>query len=69
MSASLFEILDPRPSAFWRVKKQNDVDLTLWPEEFYRKFFHDDLSEGIPEIVETFNQVVGRLRHEFEDSA
>lgn len=63
----LFEIIDPRPSIFWRAKIMDD-DLVLWPVEFYREFFHDDLSEGKPEIKKVFDIVVDRLTYEFEDA-
>ena len=63
----LFEITDPRPSIFWKAKII-DNDLTLWPPEFYREFFHDDLSEGKPEIKRVFDIVVDRLTYEFDDA-
>ena len=61
-----FEIVDPRVSIFWRAK----VGLThfsLWPAEFHREFFHDDLSDGVPEVVAMFNRAVERLTYEFDD--
>ena len=67
MPACLFEIIDPRPSIFWRAK-HDFPDFTLWPIEFYRDFFQDDLSEGKPEIKKVFDIVVDRLTHEFEDA-
>jgi hypothetical protein len=36
----------------------------LWPEAFYAKFFHDDLSEGEAEAVRVFSSVVELLRQE-----
>ena len=65
--ACLFEIIDPRPSIFWRAK-HDFPDFTLWPVEFYRDFFQDDLSEGKPEIKRVFDIVVDRLTYEFEDA-
>ncbi len=63
----LFEIVDSRPSIFWRAR-HNFPNFTLWPVEFYRPFFHDDLSEGKPEIKKVFDIVVDRLTYEFEDA-
>ena len=63
----LTEIVDPRPSMFWRGKIIKN-DLVLWPSEFYREFFHDDLSEEKPEIRRVFDIVVDRLTYEFEDA-
>ncbi len=66
--ACLFEIIDPRPSVFWRAR-HNFPNFTLWPPEFYREFFHDDLSEGKPEIKRVFDIVVDRLTYEFEENS
>ncbi len=63
----LFEIIDPRPSVFWRAR-HNFPNFTLWPTEFYREFFHDDLSEEKTEIRRVFDRVVDRLTYEFEDA-
>ena len=63
----LTEIIDPRPSIFWRGKIIEN-DLVLWPTEFYREFFHDDLSEEKPEIRKVFDIVVDRLTYEFDDA-
>ena len=65
--ACLFEIIDPRLSIFWQAR-YSFPNFTLWPIEFYRDFFHDDLSEGIPEIKRIFDSVVNRLTYEFEDA-
>jgi hypothetical protein len=65
--ACLFEIIDPRPSVFWRAR-HNFPNFTLWPPEFYREFFHDDLSEEKPEIRKVFDIVVDRLTYEFDDA-
>lgn len=62
--ACLFDIVDARPSKFWRVRKRGELDVALWPEEFYREFFHDDLSEGVPDVVSAFANVVRRLQSE-----
>jgi hypothetical protein len=37
----------------------------LWPEEFYMDYFHDQLSDGVPEYVEAFKRAVARLENEF----
>ena len=63
--AALFEIVDPRPSRFWQAERAGIADLYLWPKEFYTRFFHDDLSEGVPEVVALFEDVIARLSSEF----
>lgn len=62
----LFNIVDDRPSNYWKIKKISEYELTLWPEEFYQEYFHDDLSDGVPEVVILYKQVVERLEKEFD---
>lgn len=62
--ACLFEIEDSRCSKYWIARKIESGALLLWPEEFFVKFFHDDLSEGVPEVKRTFDLVVGKMRAE-----
>ena len=61
----LFKIVDPRPSSYWKADALKD-DFSLWPEEFYMDYFHDQLSNGVPEYVEAFNRAVARLENEFD---
>jgi hypothetical protein len=68
--APLFEIVDDRPSRYWRVGRTEPLGpfgLVLWPEEFFERYFFDDLSEGFPEVVRTYHKVRERLEREFED--
>jgi hypothetical protein len=60
----LFEIVDPRPSAYWRAEIE-EATFVLWPEEFYMHCFHDLFSDGKPEYVEAFKRAVARLENEF----
>jgi len=48
-----FDIVDDRISTTWLVRKRGD-SVFFWPELFFQKFFFDDLSEGVPEVVEAF---------------
>lgn len=63
----LFELVDNRPSKFWRIKRFDSGTLALWPEEFYQEFFHDDLSNQEPKVWETFLKVVKKIEHEFDE--
>lgn len=36
----------------------------MLPESFYSDFYHDDLSEGIPEVVEDFTAVCKMIEAE-----
>jgi hypothetical protein len=63
--ACLFEVADARPSRYWRAKRVGSFDLALWPEEFYQEFFHDHLSNGMPDEVEIFKDLTQRLKSEF----
>ena len=61
-----FDVVDPRVSIFWRARAV-EHGMRLWPAEFHREFFHDDLSDGVPEVVAMFNRAVERLTYEFDD--
>jgi hypothetical protein len=63
--AFLFELVDSRVSKYWVARQDDDGAVLLWPTEFYGRFFHDDLSEGVTEAVQTFSKVVGRLQQEW----
>ena len=62
----LFEIVDPRVSRYWEVRHWPDGAVTLWPNSFYRDYFHDDLSEGVPDLMKEFAAVRASLESEFE---
>lgn len=61
----LFVIVDERPSLYWRIKQLSQYEISLWPEEFYQEYFQDDLTDGVPEVVEIYKGVVERLEKEF----
>jgi hypothetical protein len=65
--AVLFEVTDARSSSYWRAAVSGNGTVTLRPEELYREFFHDDLSEGDPATRETFQAMVTKLEAEFPD--
>lgn len=50
----LFEIVDGGVSRYWEARRRGDAGLVLEPRSFYRDYYHDDLSEGVPEVVEDF---------------
>ena len=52
----MFEVVDPSASRHWLVKFEQDT-LKILPKSFYSNYYHDDLSEGIPEVVEDFKRV------------
>lgn len=62
----LFEVVDNRASQFWKIRLLPSGDVTLWPESFYKEFFHDDLFEEVPEIVDNFMKVKSLMENEFE---
>jgi hypothetical protein len=65
---SLFEIVDARVSKHWRIRV-DEYGVRLWPESFFRDFYHDDLSEDVPAVVEDFEKVRALLEAETtEDS-
>jgi len=60
----LFEIIDSKVSKYWLVS-YTDSTTRFWPNEFYQEFFHDDLFEGVTEIVTQFNDVKNKIEREF----
>ena len=63
--AVLFEVTDARCSSYWRAAVFGDGSVTPRPEELYREFFHDDLSEREPATREVFQATVAKLEAEF----
>ena len=53
----LFDIIDNRASKYWVIKKFPDNSITFFPPSFFQEYYHDDLSEREPKIVEDFKQV------------
>ena len=53
----LFEIVNGRVSRYWEVRQSSNGLLELQPPSFYRDYYHDDLSEDVPEVVEDFAQM------------
>ncbi|WP_261422430.1 hypothetical protein [Serratia quinivorans] len=64
--ACLFEVVDDRPSTYWKIKSLSEYELALWPEELYQEYFQDDLTDGVPEVVEIYRRVVEKLEKEFD---
>jgi hypothetical protein len=62
---ALTEVADPRASAFWRARTRNDGSLSLWPEEFFSDYFHDELSNGDQKAAEAFKRAYRQLDEEF----
>jgi hypothetical protein len=62
--ALLFELKDRRCSRHWLARTDDDGAMLLWPGEFFAKYFHDDLSEGVAEVRAVFEQVVEKMRSE-----
>lgn len=61
----IFDVIDPRPSKYWKFKKTSDSDLLLWPSEFFVDYFHDDLSDGDGRVISIFKRVVNDIENEF----
>lgn len=60
----LFEITDGRLSQLWVTRLWEDGSVSLWPSSFYREYYHDDLSEAVPEIVDDFKKVMAMIEEE-----
>jgi hypothetical protein len=61
----LFEIVNGHVSRYWEAHQHGDRDLMLQPRSFYRDYYHEDLADGVPEVVEDF----ARMRALLEDEA
>lgn len=61
----LFEVVDPRPSQYWVAKQVGEAELALWPKSFHKDFYHDHLTDGVPEVVADFRRVCALLEAEF----
>ena len=64
----LFTIVDPRPSGLWIACNQRMNELSLWPRSFSeRPYYHSDLLDGVPEVVEDFHRVCKAIEEEFTE--
>ena len=62
--AALFEITDPRCSALWMAKAHEDGTVSLRPQELYRDYFYDKLSDREAETQEVFQALLDKLEAE-----
>jgi hypothetical protein len=60
----LFEITDGRVSQYWETRVSKDGNLLIWPRSFYREYYHDDLLEGVQDVVEDFERVRAMIEAE-----
>ncbi|HDS1221270.1 hypothetical protein ABE583_18820 [Stenotrophomonas sp. TWI143] len=52
----VFDVIDGAIPDFWRIEVR-DGDVLIWPDIFYKDFFFDDLSDGVPECVAAFRNL------------
>jgi hypothetical protein len=67
--AFLVEIIDSSASRYWQFRFGDGGILEFLPPSFYRPYYHDCLSEGIPEFVRDFREVCARFREEEAERA
>lgn len=63
----LFEIVDRRVSRYWEARKAEAATLDLWPPSFFGGYFHDDVSNGVPDAVRELERVRALIENEFPD--
>ncbi|MFC4232786.1 hypothetical protein ACFOW1_12870 [Parasediminibacterium paludis] len=63
--AIYFEFTDSRVSKYWEIKMFDDGSITLWPNSFYKEFYHEDLFEEVQENIEDFKHVKKCIEDEF----
>lgn len=61
ISINLFEVVDAQCSKYWHVRNHEDGTVLLWPEEFYKEYFLDDLIEGESDACAIFEDLVSRM--------
>lgn len=62
---SLFKITDERPSSIWVTRMLNQEIVAIRPPSFFQEYYLDDLSEGIKETVNDFEEVKTLIESEF----
>lgn len=62
--AFLFAIVSGRASRHWEARIRPDGTFTLWPASFYHPYYHDHVSEGLPEAVGDLEQLSTLLNQE-----
>lgn len=62
----LFDIVDERPSRYWRARRFGEYGLHLWPEAFYIDCFHDRLSDFDAELAPIYRELRARMESEFD---
>jgi hypothetical protein len=67
--AFLFEIVDGSASRHWQFRFRDGCILEFLPPSFFRSYYHDDLSEGVPEVVRDFREVCARFWEEEDERA
>lgn len=53
----LFEFVESTPSTHWELRVRKNGSVALWPSSFYREYFFEDVSEGVPEVLADFRAV------------
>ena len=61
-----FEVIDHRISLYWVAKEIEDGFFAIWPDLFFKEFFHDDLYESVETAVGEFEQIVNLMVNEHE---
>lgn len=61
----LFEIMDGVVSKYWVARVGQNGDFCLWPPSFYTPYYHDDLTNGVPEVVKDFQRVRQLIMEEY----
>lgn len=57
---NIFSVIDGKFPDCWRIEVRGGSVL-IWPDIFFREFFFDDLSDGVPECVAAFRHLQSKL--------
>lgn len=61
---ALFEVVDSRLSALWRIDASVEGIVRIWPEVLFEAHFHEDLGEGDPSAVAQLAELLRALEAE-----
>lgn len=62
----LFDVIDDRPSMYWRFSEGPD-GWSFWAEKMLDPFFYDDYYNGRPDVINAYDETVELLSKEFEN--
>jgi len=60
----LFDVIDPKVSKYWELRVVGSGDVLFFPLSLHKEYYHDDLLEGVPEVVKDLENLKALLENE-----